>query len=176
MTSELHAEMIEFLPRLRRFARALTGSTETGDDLVQETCLRALSRIEQLQADKKIDGWMFTIAKNLWLDKVRREKTNNNVIAFDEAGQTRTYDGVAVSEDRLTLAEVKRAIDGLPPELRVLVCLVCVDGRSYQETAKIVGIPIGTVMSRLARARRKLHDRFARLELDFQQATGSSHA
>lgn len=174
--NELHAEIIAFLPRLRRFARALTGSVESGDDLVQETCLRALSRVDQFQSERRIDSWMFAIAKNLWLDQIRREKVRGDQIAFDEHESVGAVDGQKISDDRLTLADVDRAITGLPPELRVLVCLVCVDGRTYQETANIVGAPIGTVMSRLARARRKLHEQFGGAPLPGTQPTGPSHA
>jgi len=158
VTNEIRAEIVKFLPRLRRFAHALTGSLDYGDDLVQETCLRALSRVEQYQPGMRLDSWMFKIAKNIWIDRARAEKVRGNVIQFDEAAQAGSSDGRVVAEERLTLEAVSRAISELPPDLQVLISLICIDGRSYRETADVIGIPIGTVMSRLARARKTLHN------------------
>jgi RNA polymerase sigma-70 factor (ECF subfamily) len=101
---------------------------------------------------------MFRIAQNLWLDRVRAAKVRGPVADLDAAVSAAQTDGRAVVEGRLTLEYVTRAIAKLPSELQVLIALVCIDGRSYQEAADITGTPIGTVMSRLARARRSLHE------------------
>lgn len=175
MTNEIRAEIVQFLPRLRRFAHALTGSLDSGDDLVQETCMRALSRVEQYQPGMRLDSWMFKIAKNIWIDQARRQKVRGNVIQFDEAALAGSSDGRMVTEDRLTLDAVARAISELPPDLQVLISLICIDGRSYRETADVVGIPIGTVMSRLARARRTLHDVIGREIASEPKAKGAPH-
>src|SRR5262252_7531220 len=74
VTDEFRTRMVEFLPRLRRFAIALTGDLDHGDDLVQETCLRALSRVDQWQPGTRLDSWMYRIAQNLWLDRARARK------------------------------------------------------------------------------------------------------
>lgn len=150
--------MVEFLPRLRRFAYALTGDLDKGDDLVQETCLRALSRHDQWQPGTRLDSWMFRIAQNLWLDRLRSQKVRGEPVDPDSMPEIIGEDGRNVTESRLTLDAVKAGISRLPAEQQVLIALVCVDGLTYTQTAEIVDVPIGTVMSRLARARRTLHD------------------
>lgn len=158
MTDDLRTRMVELLPRLRRFACALTGDMDQGDDLVQEACARALARVDQFEPGTRFDSWMFRIAQNLWLDKVRASRVRGPVADFDEASAVAFTDGRSVVESRLTLQAVTQAIAKLPADLQVLIALVCIDGRSYQEAAEITGTPIGTVMSRLARARRTLHE------------------
>src|SRR5262245_19915054 len=74
--------MVEFLPRLRRFAYALTGDSDQGDDLVQETCMRALSRVDQFQSGTRFDSWMFRIAQNIWLDRVRSRKVRDEALGL----------------------------------------------------------------------------------------------
>jgi RNA polymerase sigma-70 factor, ECF subfamily len=158
VTDDLRTRMVELLPRLRRFAYALTRDMDQGDDLVQEACTRALSRVDQFQAGTRFDSWMFRIAQNLWLDKVRAARVRGPVGDMDAASAVVYTDGRSVIESRLTLQAVTHAISKLPSDLQVLIALVCIDGRSYQEAAEITGTPIGTVMSRLARARRTLHE------------------
>jgi len=161
VTDEFRTQMVEFLPRLRRFAIALTGDVDQGDDLVQETCLRALSRVDQWQPGSRLDSWMYRIAQNLWLDRARARRWRPELSDPEVVEALPGQDGRAVVEDRLTLQAVLGAMTALSPEQQVLVALVCIDGASYKEAAEITGTPIGTVMSRLARARRELH---ARLE------------
>jgi RNA polymerase sigma-70 factor (ECF subfamily) len=153
--------MVEILPRLRRFAIALTGDLDQGDDLVQETCMRALSRVDQWQPGTRLDSWMYRIAQNLWLDRMRAKKVRGVQVDVDAAEALGDSNGRKVVENRLTLAAVGAAMAHLPEDQRVLVALVCIDGLSYKEAADVTQTPIGTVMSRLARARRELH---ARLE------------
>jgi RNA polymerase sigma-70 factor (ECF subfamily) len=153
--------MVELMPRLRRFAVALTGDLDQADDLVQETCMRALARVSQWQEGTRLDSWMYRIAQNLWLDRIRARKVRGEGIDLSDAGDISGPDGRDVMESRLSLAAVSEAMAQLPEDQRVLVALVCIDGLSYKEAAEITGAPIGTVMSRLARARRQLH---ARLE------------
>jgi RNA polymerase sigma-70 factor, ECF subfamily len=150
--------IVEFLPRLRRFSYALTGDPDKGDDLVQETCARALSRLNQWEPGTRLDSWMFRIAQNIWLDQRRAHRVRGDAVDIDQAYDIAGDDGREVTEARLTLKEVSKGIAQLPPEQQVLIALVCVDGLSYKEAAGILDIPIGTVMSRLARARRALYD------------------
>lgn len=157
MTDEVRTRMVEFLPRLRRFAYALTGDLDAGDDLVQETCMRALSRVEQYQPGTRLDSWMFRIAQNLWLDKMRSKKSRGEAVDLDALSNLSAEDGRDVTEGRLSLQAVTAAMGRLPADLQVLLALVCIDGRTYREAAEITKVPIGTVMSRLARARRALH-------------------
>ena len=154
---EIRERMVAVLPRLRRFAYALTGSAEQGDDLVQDACLRALSRIDQWQPGTRLDSWMYRIAQNIWLDRVRANKVRGEVVDVEVAEGIIGSDGRDVAESELTLQVVAAALARLPAEQRAVVALVCVEGASYKEAAEITGVPIGTVMSRLARARRALH-------------------
>ncbi len=120
--------------------------------------MRALSRIEQFEPGTRLDSWMFRIAQNIWFDQVRATKARGTVVELDDAMDVSVTDGRRVVESRMTLDAVTKAMAKLPSDLQVLVALVCVDGRSYQEAADITESPIGTVMSRLARARRMLHE------------------
>lgn len=156
LDKELAQRISSFLPRLRRFAYALTGNLDDGDDLVQDTCLRALSRIDQWEPGTQLESWMFRIARNAWIDKVRQEQNRGEhaaVEALDLVGS----DGRHTTEIHSELRAVSRAIRTLPSDQQLLVALVCVDGQSYKAASDILGIPVGTVMSRLARARKSLN-------------------
>lgn len=157
MTDEIRAQMVAVLPRLRRFAYALTGSSELGDDLVQETCLRALSRVDRWQPGSRLDSWMYRIAQNIWLDRMRATKVRGEIVDVEVVEAMPGSDGRDVMESQLTLGAVDAALDKLPAEQRLVIALVCIEGVSYKDAAEIIGVPIGTVMSRLARARQALH-------------------
>ncbi len=161
MTEDVRARMIEFLPRLRRFAFALTRNMDQADDLVQDTCERALSRLDQWEPGTKLESWMYRIAQNIWLDRKRSEKVRGSSFDIDEAVGLMGEDGRTVTENRLTLAAVSKGMDQLPPDQQVLVAMVCVDGLSYKDAASILNVPIGTVMSRLSRARQALYQHIA---------------
>lgn len=157
MTSDIREEIIKFLPRLRRFAYSLTGNLADGDDLAQDVCVRALERAHQWQPGTRLDSWMYRIAQNLWIDRVRsakvRTKGNETLLAEPDTASVSHNP----AEDRLALQAVSDGIAELPPDQQLLVALVCIDGMSYREAAEISDIPIGTVMSRLSRARKTLH-------------------
>ena len=157
MSDEVRDRMVAVLPRLRRFAHALTGNAEQADDLVQDACLRALSRIDLWQPGTRLDSWMYRIAQNIWLDRMRASKVRGEVVDIDAMEGMPGTDGRVITESELTLQAVATAMGQLPPEQRAMVALVCVEGASYKEAAVISGVPVGTVMSRLARARRTLH-------------------
>lgn len=154
---EIQSRMIALLPRLRRFALALTGDKDKADDLVQDTCERALAHMDQWQPGTSLDSWMYRIAQNIWVDHHRGRKAQGDQRQLDEVENLTGVDGRIVTESRLTLAAVTDGIARLPPEQQVLVAMVCVEGISYKEAAGILGIPIGTVMSRLSRARQALY-------------------
>src|SRR5262247_2415294 len=124
VTDEFRTRMVEFLPRLRRFAVALTGDLDQGDDLVQETCLRALSRIDQWQPGTRLDSWMYRIAQNIWLDRVRASKVRGEVVDIEAAEALVGSDGRVVAESELTLKAVAAALARLPAEQRAIVALV----------------------------------------------------
>jgi RNA polymerase sigma-70 factor, ECF subfamily len=155
---EFREQMIAFLPRLSGFAYSLTGNTHQRDDLVQETCARALSHKDQWQPGTRLDSWMFRIAQNLWFDRKRAKKNRGEPVDIEMADNLVGSDGRAVTESRLALAEVLRALDQLSPEHRAVIALVCVEGLTYGQAADVLDLPVGTVMSRLARARLALHD------------------
>jgi RNA polymerase sigma-70 factor (ECF subfamily) len=154
----IRAQIVSLLPRLRRFAIALTGSAAEGDDLVQDTVERALKNLHQWEAGTRLDNWMFRIAKNRFLDNRRAARRESMVMrdAPQEASNVIAIDGERAAEARLTLAALRHALQALPPEQREVVGLVLIDGASYREAADILGIPIGTLTSRIARARESL--------------------
>jgi RNA polymerase sigma-70 factor (ECF subfamily) len=156
VTDDVKRQITELLPRLRRFARALTGDQDRADDLVQETCLRALSRLDQWERGTRLDSWMYRIAQNIWVDRARASKVRGDVVELEDALEVSGEDGRATTEGRLMLAEVERAMGRLPAEQRIVVGLVYVEGLAYGDAADVLGVPVGTVMSRLARARRAL--------------------
>ncbi|HEX2842602.1 RNA polymerase sigma factor [Hyphomicrobium sp.] len=155
---EIQSRMIQLLPRLRRFALALTGDKDKADDLVQDTCERALAHLDQWKPGTSLDSWMYRIAQNIWVDHHRgRRAQGGDQRHLDEIEDVVGIDGRNVTESRLTLAAVTEGISRLPADQQVLVAMVCVEGISYKEAAGILGIPIGTVMSRLSRARQALY-------------------
>lgn len=153
---QLRNQLAGLLPRLRRFAFSLTRNSDSCNDLVQETCLRALSKADLWQEGTRLDSWLFRIAQNIWLDRKRAEKSRGETIDMDEILGLAGADGRNVTESRLTLAEVTRGMAQLKPDHQVVLGLVCVDGMSYKEAADVLELPIGTVMSRLSRARLEL--------------------
>ena len=148
-------QLIAVLPRLRRFARGLAGSASDADDLVQAACERALARQHQFQEGTRFDSWMFRIVQTIWIDLVRSRdvRKEEGDIPEDRLGSDEPMRRV---EARLALAEVRRAVDLLPPDQRTALLLVTVEGLSYKEAAEVVRVPVGTIMSRLARARMAL--------------------
>lgn len=151
--SELGYAIVTLLPKLRGFARTLARSHDAADDLVQATCEKALRHGESWTPGTRLDSWMFRIMRNHWIDTVRRDRPE--VPAEDDgiAEGLPVEDGRRTAEARLTLADVRQIVNVLPEEQRTVLMLVCVEETSYREAAELLDIPIGTVMSRLARAR-----------------------
>jgi RNA polymerase sigma-70 factor (ECF subfamily) len=145
-------QLIAVLPRLRRFAAGLTRSASEADDLVQAACERALAREHQFQEGTRFDSWMFRIVQTIWIDQLRARdiRKEDGDIAEDRLG---TDEPVRRVEARLALSEVRRAVSLLPPDQRMTLMLVTVEGLSYKQAADVTGVPVGTIMSRLARAR-----------------------
>jgi RNA polymerase sigma-70 factor (ECF subfamily) len=148
--------LVAFLPNLRRFAISLCRSRDLADDLVQAACERALAHADGFAPGTRFDAWMFRILRNLWIDHVRRLKTAGPEEDVDERHDLASGDGERDAESRLALQEVAEAIGNLSDDQREVLLLVCVEELSYREAAEALEIPIGTVMSRLARARRNL--------------------
>ncbi|MEL6337017.1 MAG: RNA polymerase sigma factor [Pseudomonadota bacterium] len=157
MTEEIRANMAVLVPRLRRFALALCGNRDEGDDLVQTACMKALDRAAQFQPGTRLDSWMFRIVQTTFLDQ-RRKHARRGYEAPPEVLETLSDEGREAGrfDDRLVLTRVREAIAALPEEQRLVIGLVAIEGYSYKETAEILDIPVGTVMSRLSRARARL--------------------
>jgi len=148
-------QMVQLLPRLRRFAIALTGSAADGDDLVQDTVERALKNLHAWEPGSRLDSWMFRIAKNRFID-TRRSAKRGKTEAIETADEYAALDGERAMQSHLTFQDTAKALQALPVEQRQAVALVLVDGLSYREAADILEIPIGTLTSRIARAREAL--------------------
>lgn len=157
MSAAFGRDLVELLPRMRRFAFALSGSWVEADDLVQAACERALRNADRFEPGTRMDSWLYRIVQNLWLDDRRRAAVRGHGVDPELAGLS--DDGRSAREpgDRLELARVSAAIVALPEAQRAVLALVAVEGLSYRETAEVLDVPIGTVMSRLARARDALH-------------------
>lgn len=153
----IRTQMAQLLPRLRRFALALTGSVADADDLVQDTVERALRNLHQWEPGTRLDNWMFRIAKNRFID-IRRSNKRSGMIVIEAPGETASVssDGLRAAEYRLALQDVSQALQNLPLEQREALALVVIDGLSYRDASNILDIPIGTLTSRIARAREAL--------------------
>jgi RNA polymerase sigma-70 factor, ECF subfamily len=142
----------EHIPRLRRYARALTGNRHAGDDLVQDTLERALSKFHLWRPDSDMRAWMFSIMHNVFVNQMRSPKAE----VERDLGELPDVTVQATQFERIQLAEVEKALYRISAEQREVLLLVAVEQMSYEETAKALAIPIGTVMSRLSRARERL--------------------
>ncbi len=155
-TDELRRGITGLLPRLRRFGAVLSGTQDEGDDLVQAAIERALSKHEQWQPGTRIDSWLFKIMQNSWKDEIRKRKNVQKKLILDSAGTDQSVDGRRVTETMLMLTKTREQFGRLSDEHRAVLALVVIDGHSYQESADQLEIPIGTLMSRLYRAREAL--------------------
>ena len=149
-------EVVALLPRLRRFALSLTGNATDADDLVQDAVERALRNLHRWQQGTRLDSWMFRLTQNIWIDAVRARRVRAATPLDTEAAENVAVDGVRAMDARLAFAATVAAMAKLPEEQRVAVALVFVDGMSYREAADVLEVPIGTLTSRLFRARSAL--------------------
>lgn len=149
-------ELVELLPRLRRFARGLTRDASAADDLCQGAIERALKSRDQWQAGTRLDSWMYRITRNLWIDERRAVSRRGIHSPIDDAAIQIEGDGAAEVEAGALRGDVDGAMARLPDEQREAVMLVLVEGYAYREAAEILEVPIGTVTSRLARGRESL--------------------
>ena len=156
MKTEFQSDLVALVPRLRRFAFALCGQQDVADDLVQSACEKALKSQDKFTPGTRLDSWMYRIVQNLWFDQTRRNRTQGTKVDPDDIAIS--DEGVAARrpEARDMLDTIRSAIRDLPEDQRVVLALVAIEGRSYKETAESLNVPVGTVMSRLSRARTKL--------------------
>lgn len=158
MTLDFRSQLVALLPRMRRFALGLTASRADADDLVQSACEKALSKQHQWQAGTRLDSWVYRILQTQRIDQLRREKhapvnLGANIMTDWEDAQSADR-----TENEDLLSHTLRALEQLPEDQRKVMLLVVVEGHSYSEVAEQLGIPKGTVMSRLARARLRLQE------------------
>src|ERR1700733_2536444 len=148
----LHSRIIELLPKLRRFARSLARNPHDADDLLQGALERALAHLEQWQAETRLDSRLYTTVKHTWIDELRSRARREHPLADSgQADAVPDHRGDASG----TLA-VDQAMARLPEEQRLAVALVLIEGLPYKEAAQIIGVPMGTLTSRLARGRQAL--------------------
>ncbi|HEY4893509.1 MAG TPA: sigma-70 family RNA polymerase sigma factor [Reyranella sp.] len=141
------------IPALRRYAYALLRNHAAADDLVQDTLERALSHWTSRRPDGELRAWLFSILRNLHIDAYRQARRRGAEVEIDEDDHRET---ATRQETALEARDVLAALDQLPEEQKSLLLLIGVEDFSYEEAARIVGVPIGTVMSRLSRARQRL--------------------
>ncbi|GAB1575604.1 RNA polymerase sigma factor [Bordetella petrii] len=153
MRADDEALIVACIPSLRRYARGLTGDRERADDLVQDTLERAWSRFSRWQRRGELRAWMFGIMHNQFIDGLRAQRRQADWQADAD------LDGIpvrATQADGLEVRDLDRCLQQLPPDLRAVILLVSVEEFSYREAALALDVPIGTVMSRLSRARERL--------------------
>jgi RNA polymerase sigma-70 factor, ECF subfamily len=151
---QFKTEMIGLLPRLRRFALSLTRSVPDADDLVQDACAAALQKWHHYDPAQPLDRWMFRIIRNLWISEIRKRQVRRGQghVAAEDATELQTAD----ADDAVAARQVQGKVSALPAELSRPLMLVCAEGYSYLEVSELLEIPLGTVMSRIHRARKLL--------------------
>jgi RNA polymerase sigma-70 factor, ECF subfamily len=150
---QVRDQLVALLPRLRRFARALSRNAHDADDLVQVAVERALMRLDQWRPGTRLDSWMYGIIRNAWIDETRSRRRRDRVLAPEELGE---HVADSASDAHIQRLSLQAAMEQLPEEQRLAVALVLVEGLAYKEAAEVLEVPIGTVTSRLARGRETL--------------------
>lgn len=154
---EFQTGLVDLLPRLRRFARVLARSDADAHDLVQETVERALARRSGFRPGTRLDSWAFTIMRRIFIDQTRSNARWARVVAPADEVTPNIADAAMAGEDlRADALAVRDAIRALPDDQRLAVGLVLIDGLSYAEAAEVMGVPAGTLTSRLVRGRQTL--------------------
>ena len=158
--SDLHCLIEQEIPRLRRYARALTRVSDRADDLVHDTLLRALTKLHLWKPGTDLRAWLFTIMHHQYVNTVRRETREAAPVDFEQISSTlvATTDPTA----RRQLVELDRALAQLSAEQREVLLLVGLEGMDYESVGEILGVPIGTVRSRLSRGRERLRELMGR--------------
>lgn len=154
LSAELHAALVAELPHLRRFAYFLMRGSDRADDVAQEALVRAVKHIGGLRPDSNLRAWLFTIARNVARNEARRQRRSpvdpHTDLADIQPAQAQSQ------EAAIEMRELQEAVLRLPPAFRQTLFLCAIEGLSYEDAAQVLGVPIGTIRSRLARARRAL--------------------
>lgn len=154
-TSDYETEILACVPRLRRYARALCRNNSiAADDLVQECLMQGLSKFEQWQKNSNLRAWLFAIMHNLFLNQLRKYKTESGS-RIDTNTDTSVYIN---NNNDYEFSDIEQALEKLAPDQQAILLLITLEGMSYQEIASLLDVPVGTVMSRLSRARQRLRN------------------
>ncbi|KER67613.1 RNA polymerase sigma 70 [Burkholderia cepacia] len=155
--NELSMMLPDMLPRLRSFSMRLTGNRYDAEELVQRACIRALERAHQLRSDTSPVSWVFSIIHSIWLNELRqRNHRDRLLLEWSDALLETVADPRSTSETGLAVRQIVDAVGQLSEPQRIVLLLVSIDGLSYQEAAAALDIPVGTVMSRISRARKAI--------------------
>jgi RNA polymerase sigma-70 factor (ECF subfamily) len=157
--AQLESKYIDQVNRLYGYAMILTRNHAEAEDLVQETYLRAMQAMDKLRSESNLKGWLFTILRNLWLNQYRKLRTRPQLVAIDAGSDViaeHSKDSYDLYVSRMEAEQVRTAIHKLPVEFREVIVLREYEELAYREIAHILDCPIGTVMSRLGRARARL--------------------
>lgn len=152
--SDICRKIEEEIPRLRRYARALTREVTAADDLVQDCLTRALSKVHLWQKGTDLRAWLFTILHNQYVNNVRRAVREGSAVGLSDSEPSLTT--LPNQAKRLELRDLQRAIAKLPEEQRAVILLVGLEGMRYEEVARVLDVPVGTIRSRLSRGREML--------------------
>ena len=154
---DIRNELMDHVPRLRRYARALISNRDLADDLVQDTLERALTRMKMFEAGTDLRAWLFTIMHNVFVNQVRKSSTRAVHVSVDDESIVESEFAVSGEQARsLEVRDLDFALQRLPADQREVVLLVGLEEMSYAEVAIALDIPVGTVMSRLSRGRERL--------------------
>jgi RNA polymerase sigma-70 factor (ECF subfamily) len=154
--AKLRDELVKWIPNLRAFALSLTQSAQHSDDLVQDTLVKALSNLDKFEMGTNLRAWLFTILRNSFYNEIRYKKYHQTA-SLDEIDPG-AMDLRATQEKYIEFQDVLKGLGRLVPEQREAIILIAAEGLSYEEAAAICKCPVGTVKSRLSRARRRLED------------------
>jgi len=172
---ELSMTLPSLLPRLWRFAVRLSTNPHDAEDLVQRACVRALERRHQLQPGTSALSWMYSIVHSIWVNELRAQRIRNrSSMEWSEelADTVADPSGTAPEVDALH-QQIIAAVQGLPDAQRAVMLLVAIEGLSYREAAEVLDVPVGTVMSRLARARLTIGQTFGSRNSSSMQMKGA---
>ena len=150
--NKFETELVEHIPSLRRYARALTANTGTADDLVQDVLERALIKKKLWHRERCLRPWLFTILHNTFINEVKHQSRRAALQLVEDSGSHVTCD----AESLWIQEKLQQAICQLPQDQRQVFLMVSLEGFTYEEVASIMNTPVGTVMSRLSRARNRL--------------------
>lgn len=156
-SGDLRSELVAELPHLRRFARALVGNRTGADDLVQDCLERALTRLHLYDPERNLRTWLYTILRNLHINTIRKDARRGQHVDLAAVPESEFASDAGYGE-RLIAMDLTRALETLPLEQREVLLLVGLEDLTYEEAADVIGSPIGTVMSRLSRARKRLKE------------------